>query len=295
MAGLQYDATLAVSARSMLALPFARLVELEPALRGPISAEAVHDARVAARRLRTLLHLFRRAFPRRDVRTLEEGLARLGDALAAVRDADVREQRLLARAGSAKRAPALMPLLARWRTERRGAAEALQEQLAGAEHRRWLERMETFLAATTATERGGAPLYERAPAMLWRLYGRVRLAATDLDHASADELHALRKAVRRLRYLLDALRGLLGAGADELIAAAVEVQDALGALHDVDVLRQELGGELERGADNPVALEALYQRCCAEYAASRKAFLERGPRLAGGAFRRRLARATAAP
>ncbi len=51
--------------------------------------EALHDMRVASRRLRAALSVFAAAFPPRPFGVIEKEVARVTDALGAVRDADV--------------------------------------------------------------------------------------------------------------------------------------------------------------------------------------------------------------
>jgi len=51
--------------------------------------EALHDMRVASRRLRAALSVFAAAFPPKPFRLIEREVARVTDALGAVRDGDV--------------------------------------------------------------------------------------------------------------------------------------------------------------------------------------------------------------
>jgi CHAD domain-containing protein len=51
--------------------------------------EALHDMRVASRRLRAAMSVFESAFPTKQFRPLEREAARVTDALGEVRDADV--------------------------------------------------------------------------------------------------------------------------------------------------------------------------------------------------------------
>ena len=64
---------------------FARLPD---ALRGE-DVRAVHDARVALRRLRVAMHTFRSCFPRKRWTTQRHAARRIARALGGVRDADV--------------------------------------------------------------------------------------------------------------------------------------------------------------------------------------------------------------
>jgi len=291
--GLRFDATLAESGRTLLSAQFVRLRSFASVLQDNPSVDDIHDARVAARRLRTLLRLFRNAYPRRDVRSVDGGLKRLGDALGRVRDMDVLCTALREAAGRAPDQASIAAVLAEWQTERTRLRGELAAHVRSAEYRDWQQRMATFLAAETASERGSERLCERGPALLWRQHGAVRAAARDLAGASLDELHELRKEVRRLRYLLEALRELLGGAAEDAIVAAVAVQDALGTLHDANELRRRLRDRAVNATAEPTGVVALHDRAVADLAALRRAFDETWPRLGGRGFRRRLGRAAA--
>jgi CHAD domain-containing protein len=56
--------------------------------------EGVHDMRVASRRLRAAVELFRDVFPRRELRPLLRRVKEIADALGEVRDTDVLLDRL---------------------------------------------------------------------------------------------------------------------------------------------------------------------------------------------------------
>ncbi|MGO8671058.1 MAG: CHAD domain-containing protein [Capsulimonadaceae bacterium] len=71
--------------------------ELQKNLPGTRSGDvdALHDMRVASRRLRAVMSVFAAAFPERIFRALEREAARVTDALGAVRDADVQIEYLV--------------------------------------------------------------------------------------------------------------------------------------------------------------------------------------------------------
>ena len=71
-----------------------RLVEQEPHVRKGVDPEAVHQARVATRRLRSQLRTFRGALRKAPSKRLAEPLKELAGLLGAVRDLDVLAMRL---------------------------------------------------------------------------------------------------------------------------------------------------------------------------------------------------------
>jgi len=93
MAKSPYDiaphASFAQAARTSLRQQRDELLRSLPGTRAGDDVEALHDMRVASRRLRSALSVFAEAFPPRQFKPLEKQVAKVTDALGAVRDADV--------------------------------------------------------------------------------------------------------------------------------------------------------------------------------------------------------------
>src|SRR3954447_19744960 len=88
---MSQDTTAGGVVRGYLAEQVVRLAAAGPGLRTG-DAEAVHDARVATRRLRTALAVYRPALDRAVGDPVRADLAELGRALGAVRDAQVQRR-----------------------------------------------------------------------------------------------------------------------------------------------------------------------------------------------------------
>ncbi len=103
--------------------------------------EAVHDMRVAARKLRTLLEIFQPCFPAPAARRLGRAARKLAEALGAVRDADVALEGLATRLREAdpELAPGLRYLIKLRQAERASARRTLRRALRG-------ERIDQFHA-----------------------------------------------------------------------------------------------------------------------------------------------------
>jgi CHAD domain-containing protein len=104
-------------------------------------ADAIHDLRVAIRRLSRCLRVFSQFYPRSPRKELRRRLAEVLDSCAAVRDRDIAIV-MLRQAGVAAGAP----LVRRLGAERRAAAHSLQSELQGwtprGFTRRWRNRLE---------------------------------------------------------------------------------------------------------------------------------------------------------
>lgn len=93
MAKSPYDiapnASFAQAASTSLRQQLNELLHNLPGTRAGDDVEALHDMRVASRRLRSALSVFAEAYPARQFAPLEKQVAKVTDALGAVRDADV--------------------------------------------------------------------------------------------------------------------------------------------------------------------------------------------------------------
>jgi len=206
--------------------------------------EALHDFRVGLRRLRTALRAFRPvlggAVRRRHLRSL----GALARATGAARDAEVQLAWLEAQR-------------ARLRPAERAGAEWVARRLAGeldaadrgrgasahasvlAEHGALAAKLRARLARAAreeGLERG--PTFGHALAALLRpaRAAFVDRAAALVDAREVEPAHAARIAGKRLRYLLEPLRGTRGANASAAVARLRGLQDLLGELHDAHVL-----------------------------------------------------------
>jgi CHAD domain-containing protein len=205
--------------------------------------EAVHQTRVATRRLRAALRVFRGHLEVPD--SIARGLRRVARRLGAVRDQDV----LIALAEGS--APALgrtekqrlSRLVARWRRSREKARAELVEELDRKRHGRLLKALLAFAENPraaghhdTVAARVLAEAVESQAERIARHPGMV-LAAPE-----PDALHDLRIGFKRLRYTLDFHAAAFGLSYDAERRLARRMQEVLGEIHDRDLLLDRLTG-----------------------------------------------------
>lgn len=210
-------------------------------------ADALHDFRVALRRLRSWLRAYRPSL-RDTVRgpTLR-ALRTVADLTNGARDTEVALAWLATREELPSRAqPGIRHLAARLRREHRRFARELGVHI-GEDLTKVLRRLDGQLShfRIDVTSRSPETLEPMAGAVAARLRehserfeAAVRPVLAEDDEEAA---HAARIAGKRLRYLLEPLD-------DDPRAAAVvkqlaRIQDALGALHDAAVLRRRIARE----------------------------------------------------
>jgi inorganic triphosphatase YgiF len=201
---------------------------------GRYGPDHLHQLRVGLRRLRSVLRAFGPEDPVRDA-----ALATLFAALGGTRDADVLGQTLAPALADAATAgwPGGLPAPA---ADGAAPMDVVQALRAPGTTRLWL----LLLALTVpAAEPGGDPLPWGPVALnvLRRWHRRARRDAgrwPQLDEASR---HALRKRLKRLRYLMEFAGGLWPNKAMKAEAAALRrLQDTLGRWNDLIVARQTL-------------------------------------------------------
>ncbi|HEU5004028.1 MAG TPA: CYTH and CHAD domain-containing protein [Actinomycetota bacterium] len=219
--------------------------------------EHVHQARVAARRLRSELRLFRPELEPDWERRLSDGLKRLGQALGAVRDTDVMVaglQDALAELELADGAAA-GSLLNRLVRERTAAVARLRAEMDGEAYLDLLDALSSAALAPELVRDEGAEVHDVLPALMRRQWKRMRAQAGSLPEVPRDEaLHELRKRAKHLRYAAEraapALRGTTAKRAAKLGRRAEDLQDVLGRLHDAGVREEWLRAQkrLKEGA-----------------------------------------------
>ncbi|MBC8063377.1 MAG: CHAD domain-containing protein [Chlorobia bacterium] len=186
--------------------------------------EAVHDLRVALRRLRSALRLLDDP----DADNLRKRAKAVADTVGAVRDLDVLLE---------------MPKIPNaWkfalRLERERALSIARSQLADKGHLRWKGRLAEWLAQDFEAESEGN-VFEDALQIHVDEVIALRSAASD------EEFHQLRINVKRLRYLLEFFQKGMLTKAKKCIKGLTEIQDELGRYHDAVVARQRLNLAIE--------------------------------------------------
>jgi CHAD domain-containing protein len=233
------DATVGELAFAVLRAQFATFREHEPGARLGDDPEEVHDMRVASRRMRAAMALFREALPVRTQRLREE-LRWIAGALGEVRDLDVQLERFREweRDMPDGDRAALAPLVDRLEAARSDARARLLEQLDSRRYERLVAGM-TDLLRRGPLRRSAAsrtPAMVAAPDLLRRRYRAVRKRGDALGPDSPPEdFHAARIRAKRLRYAIEFLAPLAPKPSQRLVKRLVAVQDCLGQHQDAMV------------------------------------------------------------
>jgi CHAD domain-containing protein len=253
-------------AHAALAANMAILVRHARAVRSGDDAEAVHQTRVATRRLRAVFGLLRDFLPPSFLR-LREDLAWLGRALGDLRDLDVRIvqasewQRRLAALGDEP----LAELLAALRTER---GEAHQRAVAALDSDRYVALMgslrEEFVAESAlSSPRGQIPAREALPPLVSKRRRRLKEALAELGPDTPPErYHQARIVAKRLRYAVELAAPLVPKASRRYARCLADLQDVLGRHQDactsISSLAIQAKGSTAYGAFGMGALAHLF-------------------------------------
>jgi CHAD domain-containing protein len=228
--------------------------------------EFLHQARVALRRLRSSLTVFRPAFPQTLFSELMPELRWLGTQLGPARDWDVFATESLPAVCAAFPGEESLHRLTEQVAQMRGAADdAARESLLSPRYTRLLlEVIRLFLkqpwsslpdpAAAAERER---PLREFAAAVLARRHQKILKRKRNPARLDAAGLHRLRIQAKKLRYAAEFFAGLYERKpVRDYVGAMARVQESLGALNDAVTAERLL--ETLRGNGSPgVSHEAI--------------------------------------
>src|SRR5918998_1011333 len=210
--------------------------------------DAVHQMRVAARRMRSALQAFGRVLDRDSTRELTEELKWVAGELGGARDAEVMAERFAAILAEFPDELKLGPVdAALTRTFERRQADAREVAIAALDSERYLalhDRIDALLAAPPVTARARGKAKRELPKSVRRTYRRVESSMADADRQSGGQrdlaLHETRKAAKRLRYATEAVEPTVGKPAARLRKRLKAVQELLGEHQDTAVSRPVL-------------------------------------------------------
>lgn len=212
--------------------------------------EFIHQARVALRRLRTALRLFREHLPADFVSRWSAFWQNTARVLGDARDADVLDERLLGwLTARARRGlpPDDLAALADWVLAQRLAAHrgAARHLLAPALAQQLLAFAEAVQALPAPTDAArGHGLADWAGNILARRLRSLLRQMRRAHRLDLDGLHALRIRCKKLRYAQQGLQPLLQgrhqARLDQRLAVLVHTQERLGELNDLATAQARL-------------------------------------------------------
>lgn len=238
------DDRLDLAVRKILAFQLDRLREQFPGIRQDMDTEFIHQARVATRRMRSSLRLFRDAVPEGARKTILKELKWLAGLLGAVRDLDV----FLANISSFKGLRHLKGkekgFFSNWIEEhRRAPLAALIQSLDSPRFGRFERDLTRFLEGPLPDKPEAKlalkQVNEAAPALLsGKLEAVMDQGRKVLAEPGMKEFHRLRIRMKRLRYACEFISPAYDGALKPFIRQTVELQDCLGEMQDTVFTRK---------------------------------------------------------
>jgi len=236
--GVDAHSSLRQAAPAILLAKAEPLFELEAAASGGTDMDAVHDMRVASRRLRESMRLLSPLYPPAAFSAWYKRVRRVTRALGPVRDSDVfidafsRLNRSLDAGGQ----HAVAFLVGFRMGQRERQLELLQRALGSldlAESRRSFARLVRAPKSGAESQRALSTFAHAAVAeRISAVYGLMPAA---IDEANVEAQHALRITFKRLRYAVEVFAPCYCDDFDALHDTLTAFQDELGDLHDLHV------------------------------------------------------------
>ncbi len=205
--------------------------------------EGVHQLRVGIRRLRAALVLFQPVLSRETTRPFNEELRRMGQVLGKARDWDVLVGETLPAVDAEGAERGWLDLLCERAEQWRAAAQAeVRRELDGPAFTTLLLGLAGWIedGAGDPALLGNAalrcPIAELAPSLLGRMARKVVRRGRKLEDASREELHKLRKSIKKLRYGFEFLAPLYPPErVEKVLKPCRKLQELLGRVNDAAV------------------------------------------------------------
>jgi CHAD domain-containing protein len=228
-------ATVETLLRHDLAAHTLRLFRHEAGVRTGEDPEAVHQARVATRRIRSTLRTFSKLLDEEWTDRLRADLKWLANLLGEVRDTDVMLERFSGYLADLPGADARagQRLLARLGGQRDDARRRLLGAMASGKYAVLLDDLVAAAAAPVLLPGAGRPAAEVMPTLVAKPWKKLRKEVRNAgDDPPDEELHQIRIRAKRARYAAEAVEPVIGEPAEDFADTVADLQGVLGDHQD---------------------------------------------------------------
>jgi CHAD domain-containing protein len=250
------DASALAGLRKALKERLDEMLDLRHAASDGKDADAVHDIRVASRRLRSALEDSMPYLKDKALNSTVKHLKSIADALGDVRDQDVAIPALekLGSRAEPEILPTIQDLIRSRKKIRKGARRSLKKQLKDD-----LEKVSSdFETALTPSKRkhsganGGNPSYSTMASQIIqkRLRNLEKLSKGMYTPGTSEALHDMRIGAKRLRYAIELFNGCWQSDSLRYAKKIAKLQSALGQVHDCDVWIESLEEQLQEAKES---------------------------------------------
>ncbi|WP_026316680.1 CYTH and CHAD domain-containing protein [Actinokineospora enzanensis] len=231
--------------------------------------DAVHQFRVACRRLRSALRAFRPLLDHARVGALRAELKWLGAEASPARDTEVLGEELTLELARLPSENVLGAVPAQITAElARAAADARTAVLSAADSDRYLallKDLDAFISDPPWTDRASRPAVSELRKPVRKAWRRLAASVAALDDADERDvaLHQVRKDAKKVRYAAEAVAPVFGRKLDRWRKRVKKTQTALGTHQDAVVARgrlREMGVRAHLSGDNGFTYGVLHAR-----------------------------------
>lgn len=231
--------------------------------------EAIHQARVAARRLRSDLQTLKVVLDPVWVRHTRDDLKWLGGELGLVRDVDVLGVHLELNGSPKGGSQGMDGLRAQLEAQRETAAERVTDALQSERYLLLLDKLHAAVERPPILDSSGAGRGVRPdqkaskalPKVVKRPLKKLRKEVRGAGRQPTDrQLHLIRIAAKRLRYAAEGAEAVVGKEARRVAESAESLQTQLGNHHDAVIAEAWLRAQA-KGASSKVAFSAGLLAC----------------------------------
>jgi len=221
--------------------------------------EAIHQMRVALRRLRSAMSLFRALLHDPQSQSLRTELRWMQQVLGAARDKDVLMAEILEPVDQLfHSAPGYRALCAQIEATRQADRAAMLTEIKGKRFAKSLLRLACWLEQVGAGDPvGEEPVRRLALATLNRRHRRVRKHMAQFHTLDETGRHECRIEIKKLRYAIDFFGGVISdRRSSKMLTQLASLQDVLGLLNDIASAGRTLQHIAKESADRDVAWAA---------------------------------------
>ncbi|RMH70572.1 MAG: CHAD domain-containing protein [Gemmatimonadetes bacterium] len=242
--GLSPDKPLKLCARDIILTRFREMFSYKVGVIANDDIEFVHDFRVSARRLRTVINVFKACFPEKEDRMYFKAIKKIARCFGQARDLDVMIAFLKGYRKSLPKSKreSLGPLISHKQHQRQHQQHRILALFDQLEHDRFEER---FIAHFEQIDLPYAVDYpagltfrsQAEPILTGALAQLVAYDARIANPHYVDDLHQMRIAAKRLRYMMEVFQVCYPTDAYRNVLHQIKtIQELLGIIHDCDVM-----------------------------------------------------------
>ena len=197
--------------------------------------DAAHQLRIGLRRLRSALCAFRPLSDTPALRELEGHARGLARSVGELRDADVLIEEIYAPvAGTMRGHPGLPRLREALLAHRSHMRRSVRSELCGEQWSTLQLYLELWPRTIEATDKLATPVAKFARSALKKRWRKVAMSGERLDDLSVEQRHAMRKALKTLRYTAEFFASLYPEHATRQFIKEIRgLQEVFGYLNDV--------------------------------------------------------------